>query len=61
MAAEADAQPMPPTVLSGDLQAAYLEFCHWARELEGKFKAHQTAQEQYRVALAKFTKLATGG
>jgi hypothetical protein len=54
-------QPGPPTVLTGEIQAAYHDFCYWAKQLEGLFRQHQTAQEQYRMALAKFSKLATGG
>jgi hypothetical protein len=51
----------PPITLDGERAMAYLEFAGAAAELEGKFGAYQQAQEKYRVALAKFTKLAVGG
>lgn len=56
-------QPLPqpaPVTLEGELAIAYQEFREAATNLEGKFKAHQEAEQRYRKALAIFSKLSTG-
>lgn len=47
--------------LTGELAEAYREFCDAARDLEGKAKAADAAKQRAQVALARFTRLATGG
>lgn len=49
-----------PVTLTGDLARFYEEFRLSAADLEGKFKAHQDAEQRYRKALAVFSKLACG-
>lgn len=50
----------PDSVLTGELAAAYEEWRDAAAQLEGLFAAYQNAKERHAVALARFTRLATG-
>lgn len=53
--------PMPhSTMLIGDIAVAYEEFKQAAASLESKHKAYTEAQERYRSALGRFTRLSVG-
>lgn len=59
--AAAYAQLDDTETLTGELAEAYREFREAAADLDGKAKAATAARERAQVALARFTRLATGG